>query len=288
MNKTIGFNNQILPVHLLDTGSLGANILPLDHNNPYDYKREHRHSYYEIILIEKGGCYQLIDFVNYPGHDFSCYIICPQQVHLMNRKSASGTVVQFSEEKILSNELITQLKNISIRSNAAIIFENQPEIYEDAILLLKLLSKQLGKDDNTTTTCTTSLLNAFVSLIISQVNPTQNKLQSDENIIHDFCQLLECNYSRVKGVQFYLEKLGINEKKLSNSTKKHFGISPLQMIHNRIILETKRLLLFGSVSHKEIAFQLGFDSPASFSAFIKSKTCLSPTELKEQLAKTHK
>ncbi len=288
MNKTIGFNNQILPVHLLNTGSLGVNILPLDHNNPYDYKREHRHSYYEIILIEQGGCNQLIDFVNYPGQNFSCYIICPQQVHLMNRNSASGTVVQFTEERILSNELITQLKNISIRSNAAIIFENQPEIYKDALLLLKLLSKQLGKDYNTTTTCAISLLNSFVSLIFSHVNPTQNKHQSDENIIHDFCQLLECNYSRVKGVQFYLDKLGINEKKLSKSTKKHFGISPLHMIHNRIILEIKRLLLFGSVSHKEIAFQLGFDSPASFSAFVKTKTGLSPTELGERLAEIHK
>lgn len=288
MNKTIGFNNLILPVHSLDTGSFLINILPLDHSNPYDYKREHRHSYYEIILIEQGGCNQLIDFVNYPGQNFSCYIICPQQVHLMNRNSANGTVVQFTEERIHSNELITQLKNISIRSNAAIIFENQQEIYEDAIFLLKLLSKQLEKDNNTTTNCATSLLNAFVSLIVSHVNPSKNKLQSDENIIHDFCQLLESNYSSVKGVQFYLDNLGINEKKLSNSTKKHFGISPLQMIHNRIILDTKRLLLFGSVSHKEIAFQLGFDSPSSFSAFIKSKTGLSPTELGERLAETHK
>jgi len=62
----------------------------------------------------------------------------------------------------------------------------------------------------------------------------------------------------------------------------------LQVIHNRILLEAKRMLLFEEIAHKEIAFQLGFDSPASFSLFIKNKTGFTPSELNQQLVKIHK
>jgi AraC family transcriptional activator of pobA len=51
--------------------------------------------------------------------------------------------------------------------------------------------------------------------------------------------------------------------------------------------EAKRLLLFEKGSHKEIAYDLGFDSPTSFSAFIKTKTGLSPSELSKQLSEIH-
>ena len=44
-----------LPVHSLERDSATIQILPLDHTNPYDFKREHRHTYYEIMLIERGG-----------------------------------------------------------------------------------------------------------------------------------------------------------------------------------------------------------------------------------------
>lgn len=65
-------DNGLLPIHSLSDESKQINILPLDHTNPYDFKREHRHTYFEIMLIEKGGCNQLIDFKNYEGYDCSC------------------------------------------------------------------------------------------------------------------------------------------------------------------------------------------------------------------------
>jgi AraC-like DNA-binding protein len=66
------------------------------------------------------------------------------------------------------------------------------------------------------------------------------------------------------------------------------GMSSLQVIHHRLVLEAKRLLLFGEESHKEIAYSLGFDSQASFSAFIKKKIGNTPSELQTQLEEIHK
>ena len=47
------------------------------------------------------------------------------------------------------------------------------------------------------------------------------------------------------------------------------------------------MLATGNQPHKEIAYELGFDSPASFSAFIKKKTGLTASEIQTQVAEIH-
>ena len=279
----------LLPVHSLDNDSMQINILSLDHSNPYDFKREHRHTYFEVMLIEKGGCNQLIDFKNYVGHDFSCYIICPQQIHLINRNNSSGTVVQFTEDRISTTELRSSLRELLFYENSSIIFENRPDLFDELQFLLNILSKHLGKNSSTNNQVASHLLQSIISIILEnntlKYNPEKDFVKK---LLIDFYLLLEIHFSENVGVQFYIAKLGSTEKKLAEITKKHTGLSPLQVIHNRILLEAKRLLLFEEKTHKEIAYQLGFDSPTSFSNFIKSKTGLAPMELIKQLAEIHK
>lgn len=277
-----------LPIHSLEDQLKLIDVLPLDHQNPYDFKRKHRHNYYEVILVEKGGCNQLIDFINYEGYDYSCYIISPQQVHLMNRKNAKGVVLQFAEEAIHSAELLSVLKQTAFNPNAAIVFENQKELFTDFASLIHMMSKHLREVKITTKRSSSHLLLALISMIVDAMNSSSEERDYDKKLLIDFYQLLEQHFSGGKGVHFYIEKLGTNDKKLARLTKKHLGMSPLQVIHNRLLLEAKRLLLFEDISHKEMAYKLGFDSPASFSAFIKLKSGYSPTEFASQLAEIHK
>lgn len=288
-SKKQSVSKEILQVHSLEKDSMQINILPLDHTNPYDFKREHRHSYYEIILIENGGCNQLIDFINYPGHDFSCYIICPQQVHLMNRFSSSGVVLQFTEDRINNGELNTSLRRLLFFENAAVVFENKKDLYEEINLLLTIMSKYLVESDANSKQVCSCLMQSIISIIVRQTSlkDLPDKV-SIKNLLRDFYLLIETHYTDSVGIQYYTDKLGCSEKKLSDITKKHTGLSPLQVIHNRILLEAKRLMLFEELTHKEISYKLGFDSPASFSSFIKSKTGLSPIELVSKLTEIHK
>ena len=279
----------ILPLHSLDNGSMQINILPLDHTNPYDFKREHRHTYFEIILIQEGGCNQLIDFINYPGRDYSCYIICPQQVHLMNRNNASGTVFQFTEDRVESTELRATLRQLLFYEKSAIIFENRPDLFDEIQLLIHVLSKYLGGKYESSNQVVTHLLQSIISIMLDNKDLKDNSGKNPvKQLLIDFYVLIEAHYSENVGVQFYIDNLGTTEKKLAEATKKHTGLSPLQVIHNRVLLEAKRLMLFEDKTHKEIAYELGFDSPASFSSFIKSKTGLAPVELTKQLAGIHK
>lgn len=283
------FDKGMLPMHSLESDAKQINILPLEHNNPYDFKREHRHTYFEVMLIKKGGCNQLIDFKNYFGNDYSCYIICPQQIHLMNRNNSTGTILQFTEDRIISAELRASLRELLFVDNAAIIFEKNRELFNDFHLLLDILIKYISKNIVTQSEVVTNLLQAFIALVVENNCMNNHSVKNiEKKLLFDFFQLLEIYYMNNKGVQFYIEKLITTEKKLSSIIKKHTGLKPLQVIHNRILLEAKRLLLFEEITHKEISYQLGFDSPASFSTFIKSKTGFTPSELTKHLTEIHK
>ncbi len=282
-------NDHMLPVHSLDAHSLHVNILPLDHTNPYDFKREHRHSYFEIMFIENGGGNQLIDFVNYPVKENSCYIICPQQVHLMNRKNSSGTLLQFTEERISSPELSAALKQHSYTEGASIIFEQQAESISEFQSLINFLKNHALENSKSSALFMTHLLQSIIALmLLKRSSAPALAIEEDKKVLLDFYQILDLRFSENLGVKDYASLLFISEKKLASITKKYAGLTPLQVIHDRIILEAKRMLLFEDSSHKEIAFHLGFDSPATFSAFIKNKTGHSPSELSKQLAEIHK
>ena len=106
--------------------------------------------------------------------------------------------------------------------------------------------------------------------------------------LNRFLHLVDVHFKEHHSVQFYLQELNISDKKLVALTKKYLGMSPLQAIHRRLVLEIKRMLLFGEESHKEIAYSLGFDSPASFSAFVKKRTKKTPSELQMAMEEIHK
>jgi AraC family transcriptional regulator, transcriptional activator of pobA len=281
-------NGTRFPVHSLGVDSMPVRILPLDHTNPYDYKREHRHTYYEIMLIEQGGGNQLIDFKNYEARNNSCYIIFPQQVHLMNREQSTGTVIQFTEDWISSPELRTALRQYSFQAGAAVVFEQCPDFIAELNALLDLIKSRLSRGA-ANRPIIVNLLHSFISMILPASTSVETEDQPEnKRLFMKFCQLIEAHFAEHVSVQQYAEWLGTSEKKIATVTKKCSGLSPLQLIHNRLLLEAKRILLFEDHSHKEIAYGLGFGSPATFSAFIKSKTGFSPSELTKVLAEIHK
>lgn len=94
----------------------------LDYKNPYDFTQIHKHDYFEIILVKKGGGSQLIDDQRFELEDLSGFIIQPGQVHLLNRDVAEGKIIQFGKNifahlfPLEFHHLLFKQPNIQIRS----------------------------------------------------------------------------------------------------------------------------------------------------------------------------
>lgn len=104
------------------------------------------------------------------------------------------------------------------------------------------------------------------------------------DLLRDFNMLVETHFKTEHSVSFYADKLFKSPKTLSNNFAK-LNTSPLQIIHERIILEAKRLLIYTDKTAKEIAYDIGFDDASHLSRLFKKHTTLSPSDFKKQLKK---
>jgi AraC-like DNA-binding protein len=82
------------------------------------------------------------------------------------------------------------------------------------------------------------------------------------------------------GVQYFADKLNISSGYLSDLLRQTTGQNAQQHIHEKVIEKAKEQLTTTDLSVNEIAYQLGFQYPQSFSKLFKSKTSHSPLEFR--------
>ena len=82
-------------------------------------------------------------------------------------------------------------------------------------------------------------------------------------------------------VQYISETLNVSPGYLSGVLRSLTGQSTQQHIHGKLIERAKEKLSTTELSVSEIAYELGFEHPQSFSKLFKSKTNLSPLEFRQ-------
>lgn len=98
-----------------------------------------------------------------------------------------------------------------------------------------------------------------------------------------FKLLVEKKFIENRSVNDYAAMLNISPKHLSDVVSETFGRSPLQMIHDLLLLEAKVQLRSTDKSVSEIAYYLQFDDQPHFSHFIKKRIGLSPMAFRKEL-----
>ncbi|MEQ9423167.1 MAG: helix-turn-helix domain-containing protein [Cyclobacteriaceae bacterium] len=114
------------------------------------------------------------------------------------------------------------------------------------------------------------------------ITKTLDNAQID--IIRRFNVLVDLNYKVKKQVGEYAELLNKSPKTLSNLFSTFNQKTPLQIIHERIILEAKKQLLYSDKTAKEIAYDLGFDDDTAFSKLFKKMTNNTPMGFKKSVS----
>ena len=112
-----------------------------------------------------------------------------------------------------------------------------------------------------------------------QVIPVSIK-ENQVDLIRKFNLLVDTHYKSKKQVSDYADLLFKSPKTLSNLFAKYNEKTPLQIIHERIVLEAKRLLLYTDKTAKEIAYELGFEEVGTFHKLFKKVTNSTPQNFK--------
>ncbi|MCT4615953.1 MAG: helix-turn-helix transcriptional regulator [Marinifilaceae bacterium] len=271
---------------------LTFNIENIHHNYSHDNSKFHRHDYFEIYFFIKGGAKHIIEFESYDIEDKSVSVVFPRQFHrLILNSETQGVVLMFNEEvfcsEMLQKELRAYFVDIQTRLNyLRPNLENFDEVFQIANMIENMF-------DNLNLFKKEQIRHMIKLIILSLMDYTKssilNKVEAnDSNLFIEYIELVDKNYKEYRLVSDYTIELGLSSKKINALSKKYRGQTALQIIHDRILLEAKRMLSFSGLSHKDIAYSLNFDSPAAFNKFIHAKTNHSPTELQKLLTDIHR
>lgn len=273
--------------------NLSFRIFDLDRERLEAYQQPHKKDHFCIIVMETGDLQVHIEDKIHHLKPGKISVIFPEQVHFVSHSNGNlkGKIILFEEilfcSDILKNELSTYNVNLSTQLNCTIL---PPKEFEQSTHLLETIqdiymNPSLIKKEQARFYIKIFLLGLIES--IHGLHPVLYKETTDKPLYVRFKKDLNQHYKEQRTVQYYADQLAITTKKLNSITKKHCGETAIHAIHNRILIEIKRQLLFSDLTHKEIAFDLGFNSPSALNKFVKSKLKETPTELQQELAQMY-
>jgi len=117
----------------------------------------------------------------------------------------------------------------------------------------------------------------------SSLTHTQEDEKASRHLGH-FGHLIEEEYSTQHLVNYYAKKIGITAAHLNYICRQNTGKTALNLIHNRLLLEAKRNLVYTTMSISIMSYALGFSDPAYFTRFFKRNTGMSPMDFRKQAA----
>lgn len=148
------------------------------------------------------------------------------------------------------------------------------------------IQTEMENDDSSTEEMLRTLLKFLILKSIRiwkmQHHLADTRQEADVQFLRKFSQLVEQHYKTHHGVADYAELLFVTPKNLSKKIGLISKSSPNQIIKDRIILESKRLLAYTTMTVKEIAYSLNYDDDAYFNRFFTKHTGLSPISFRSQ------
>lgn len=274
-----------------DDSSIPFMVEQLDKKEDYDTSLPHRHNYYEIFFFEKGGGTHEIDFEVNAIENQSIHFVSPGQVHLVRRElDSNGFVIFFSRDFYYLN-----LQNRDVLFDMPFFNNNSPrpiiDLTAEEYSSVHGLIHQIRAESDSGNTLKEELLRSYLNVLLIQcqrifLDRTETpdlSFKTGGGTFREFRVLLENNFTKFHQVADYADLLSITPSHLNESCKKGSGFKASELIHNRIILEAKRLLLHSELSAKEIGYFLNFEDPSYFSRFFRKKTELQPGVFRKQV-----
>jgi len=256
-------------------------IEELIYKTNYDFSKPHRHNYNEIFFFTKGNGNHMIDFKNHLIKDNSIHFVSCHKVHRVDREiKTQGYVLMFK------NELLT-VKN---ESDLFFILECEKlnldkKLFDEIIKLLKKIKVEIIKD----TYFNSEIIITYLQLIFLklkqhiQIKSPKLLQKSTDNFYQLFYKTLETNFLNERKTLFYAKTMHVTPIILNKNLKKSTGKTASILIKDRLLLESKRLLLDFSISIKEITIILNFTDQSHFSKFLLKETKLNPTKFRQTL-----
>jgi AraC-like DNA-binding protein len=248
-------------------------ISPDGEQLPDIFLEPHRKDFYMLVLVKTGDSRHWVDMEPYVLQPQSFYYSAPHQVHVKEElKPVEGMLLCFSEGfmAIEENRFLIQLPLVRNPHNGhELRLSNDEYDYVDD-LMGKMLQEYRQQD-----TWHNDVLLSYLRILLISLSRlytrrfAETAAVPDRMLLKKYRQLIEIHYREKHEVADYASLLHLTPGHLGDVIRAQSGKTAIAHIHERILLEARRMLYHTDQSIKEIAFALGFEDASYFNRFFK-------------------
>ena len=248
----------------------------------------HNHEFEELIVGIKGELEHFIDFKTETFKAPFISFVTKGKVHrvkpIIKDNKFNAWVIRFKSEFIPE----TTFQLYSYYHDHANLQMQQGQCFNRQLAMCEMMHYEM-QSPVPDFAVIRHLLSALFIMIESErkkSEPEKQSLQKTQNItFKNFLKILEDNFRRPEGVDFYAEKLFMSSRNLNLICQSILQQSVSEIIETRKLIEAKNLLISSDKSISEIGFELGYNEKSYFTSVFKKKSGQTPTEFREEMSK---
>ena len=250
-------------------------------------RHPHRHDHFALFFVTKGHGDHLIDFQDYELKAGRIFLIAPGQVHAWSSFDGVGGFVMLFTKDFFT--LTLQYKEL----RAYLFFNN---VYRHAYLdldkqeekQLKNLMDSIEKEYLHLRAYSQNIIRSYINIVLFELTaiyekaiPSSDKQKAVDVKLREFEILIEKSFKKLHLVSDYSDMLHITPNYLNAICKERKGKPAGEVIRDRIMLESKRLLTHSDKTANQIAYDLGFEDNSYFGRFFRKYSGLTPMAFRE-------
>ncbi|AMJ67704.1 AraC family transcriptional regulator [Hymenobacter sp. PAMC 26628] len=289
--------NQPIPVHPLEpdeaTGSNLFTIVRSEGDLPYEENLllPHRKAYYLLVFVQHSRGRHWVDATPYERKDNTLYFTAPSQILVKEAATPFwGTRLEFTDEFLALQQNVALLELPLIQNphhgHELLLTAADGALVEELLAKMEAGHHRPGEWQH-------RMLTAYLTVLLTYLNRlyteqfTGAEPSADQRLLKTYRAKVEECYRELHEVGAYAALLHISAGHLSEVVKAQSGKPAIKHLHERLVLEAKRLLLYTPLSLKELAFDLGFSEASYFNRFFKRETGVTPAEYRATIRKMY-
>ncbi|MDQ5769296.1 helix-turn-helix domain-containing protein [Thiothrix subterranea] len=279
---------ETVPSHSLDY----LHIAALEESLPkHDWKiHPHRHNnLHQLLVVEEGSVMVQLRDLRSEERGYCILSIPPKEVHsFMHKPGVRGYIVTIVDSFLRGIFAANERQQFPFLFNECLIVRPDPDskISWD----FEMLMRQIMREYRVPRRGQACAIGAYLKVLFVLLSRSSSQMQVMErqydakiSVYEDFVKLLETNYPQHWSVNQYADTLGMTGNRLNRLCQRYAGQNALQIVHERLLTEAKRKLIYSNMSVNEISYELGFKDPAYFSRFFTKSCDETPGQFKKRL-----
>lgn len=242
-----------------------------------------KNNYYVVLLCLKGNTLVKIGHHSFELGPNMISILSPGKIFSTENPSVDLEVIQLHFDQSFLNKtfvregIVDELLELNTDYPPVYALDNSfPRVLEKFRSIRNELTEQSAYHLDLVRLITLEILYEYNRACEFCLLGFKKNMNRNYQITYEFKKLVDKNFTHWKTVADYSSFLGITAKHLTEVIKIETGYTALQLIHERLLLESQYLLKHTTCSVKECAYILGFESPSYFTRFFKNNTGSNP------------